>query len=242
MSLGRMSFTTKFCAAFGPAFPTAMTNATLVFGPAYEGPFFVTVRSAWSKPGVVTTAVLELFSSFGSKSDVTLAMLVKVVPGGVAGGACITKVKSPLEPFGKVAMVQLISPLEAPGAGVEQLNAGPLFWIEDTKVIPGGNASFHVTLVASSGPPLNTTTLKETSDPAAALDGPVFVARRSAPPTGATSVNIRWTASDARGTATRNRAVPIRTASKRVRNVISEILPIYCRVFLREANPQKSRS
>jgi len=126
MSSGRMSCSPTVCAAFGPAFPTVITNATSVFGPAFEGPFFVTVRSASVAPGVDTTAVLELFSSFGSKVDVTLAMLVNVIPSGVSDGMCITIVKSPLEPAGNDAMLQVMLPVEAPGAGVKQLKAGVL--------------------------------------------------------------------------------------------------------------------
>lgn len=72
----------------------------------------------------MTAVELALFSLFGSKvSDVTLAVLVNVVPGGVAGAMCITKVKSPLAPLGNVATLQVIVPAD-PIVGVKHVNVG----------------------------------------------------------------------------------------------------------------------
>jgi hypothetical protein len=93
--------------------------------------------------------------------------------------------KLALAPLASKALLQLTLPVVSPANGIEQVNMGPLFWFAETNDIPAGKASVKVTLVASSGPTFSTSTLNETSVPAAALEGPVFVTRRSAPPSAA---------------------------------------------------------
>src|SRR4051794_5987015 len=113
--------------------------------------------------GTVTGAEAVLFSLFESSvAEETVTTFVKVVPSGVAGGICAVKVKSALAPAARLAMVQLIVPL-VPAGGVVQLNAGPLFCVAETKVIPAGSGSLTTTLDAASGPMLVTTTSNATS-------------------------------------------------------------------------------
>jgi hypothetical protein len=121
-----------------------------------------------------------LFSSLGSKVAVdTVAVLLKVEPGGVAGGMFATNVKFAIDPDGKFAIVQVIVPF-VPTEGFEQLNAGPLFWVSETKVIPAGSGSVSDTVAAASGPLFITWMEKETSEPGAAVPGAVLVTERSA--------------------------------------------------------------
>ena len=82
--------------------------------------------SAWGM-GTVTEAEPESFSGLGSSGDEAVAMFVKVVPCGVAGGMLAMNVKSALDPAANVAMVHVIVPF-VPGVGwLLQSNAGPLF-------------------------------------------------------------------------------------------------------------------
>ena len=71
----------------------AMVKATSVSGPAPAGPCFETTISACGGGGVLVTTVLESFSEFGSVAQLTMAILVNVVPGGVARGMLKTRVK-----------------------------------------------------------------------------------------------------------------------------------------------------
>jgi hypothetical protein len=107
----------------------------------------------------VNDVALELFSSFGSKSKeptLTLAMLVKVVPGDVSVGTCSTRVKSTVDPAGNDAPVHVIVPAE-PTAGVTQGENMPAPVVAmETNVNPTGIGSVKVTLVAVSGPKLMT--------------------------------------------------------------------------------------
>jgi hypothetical protein len=108
----------------------------------------------------VNDVALELFSSFGSKSKeptLTLAMLVKVVPGDVSVGTCSTRLKSTVDLAGKDAPVHVIVPVE-PTAGVTQGEnmPAPLVVAMETNVNPTGIGSVKVTLVAVSGPILMT--------------------------------------------------------------------------------------
>jgi hypothetical protein len=128
----------------------------------------------------VNDVALELFSSFGSKEDVvTVAMLVKVVPGDVSESTCRIIVKSELDPAVNVAALHVIVPPE-PIAGEAQMNrSGLLVSSIDTNVSPAGMTSVKVALDASSGPPLTTWMVNVTSVPAAALSGPDFETLRS---------------------------------------------------------------
>src|SRR5438477_379590 len=104
------------------------------------GPVFSAERSELE---TVTAVCDELFSGVGSLSLLTVAVLVKVVLGGVAGAMWTVRVKSALAPFGREATVQVIVPL-LPTPGSLQLKVGPVFWTRDTKVMPAGMASLRV--------------------------------------------------------------------------------------------------
>jgi len=130
--------------------------------------------------GLLSETLLLSFSEFGSKGAVEIvAVFVKNVDGGVAGGMWKVKVKSALLPFVKRASVQSTVPF-VPTVGVVQLNAGPLFCTTETKVIPGGMTSLTSTVVALSGPKLLTEMSYATSVPALATLGPLLVMPRSA--------------------------------------------------------------
>ena len=104
--------------------------------------------------GTPVAALLLLFSSFGSKVEVlTVAVLVKNVPGAVFESILATIVKKSSPPAGKSGFVQFTVPLlPTPGSVHDQL-AG----VErETKVMPAGNGSFKVALSAVSGPTLVT--------------------------------------------------------------------------------------
>jgi hypothetical protein len=123
---GSASVSEKLLAASGPELFTLIVYATSLSGAALAGPSFWTPMSAWGM-GTVTEDELELFSPLGSNvPDDTVAMFVKVVPSGVAGGMWAAKVKFALDPAGKSARVQVIVPF-VPTEGAVQLNAGPLF-------------------------------------------------------------------------------------------------------------------
>ena len=181
MLFGNVSEKLTFAAAVGPAFDMKIVNGTSLSGNAFAGALFIAPRSAEDAPGIVTDAALELFSSFGSNDcfDDTVATFVNVVPDAASEGRCMTKVKLALALSGNVAIEQLMVPPD-PAGGFVQLNVGPLFWVLDTKVIPAGSISIRETPAASSGPIFIIVTSNETSLPAAALAGPLFVTRRSA--------------------------------------------------------------
>jgi hypothetical protein len=96
------------------------------------------------------------FSLFGSKVALEIvAMLVKIVPAGDAGGMFTVREKAAELPEVNVAIVQVTVPF-VPTAGVEQRNAGPEFCCRETNVMPGGRGSLRDADAASSGPPLVT--------------------------------------------------------------------------------------
>lgn len=123
---GSVSVSATLTAASGPALMTVIEYATSLLADAETGPFFCTRRSA-DGAGTVVLPVDTLFSSLGSNVAVAMvAVLLKVEPGGVAGGMFATNVKSAIDPAAMLAIVQVIVPF-VPAEGFEQLNAGPLF-------------------------------------------------------------------------------------------------------------------
>jgi hypothetical protein len=83
---GRVSLSTTFAPAFGPAFDTVIVYVTLLPGGAVDGPVLSTAMSPVGGGGVEAVLTPWLFSSKLSLGDATVAMLTNVVPGGVAGG------------------------------------------------------------------------------------------------------------------------------------------------------------
>ena len=115
-----------------------------------------------------------LFSGFESVALVAVAMLVKKVPGGVAGAMWKTNVKSAVARAARLGIVHVMRPPE-PTAGVVQPGGEA-----ETKVIPGGMGSLSAMLPEASGPPLNTETVYVTLLPAAAWTGPDLETEMSA--------------------------------------------------------------
>jgi hypothetical protein len=144
------------------------------------------------------------------------AVFMNVEPSAAFAGMFITKVKVALVLAAKDASVHVMVPTDPTGGSV-QVNAGPLFWVSDTKLIPVGTSSVSDTFEAFSVPRFVTTTVNETLLPGRADAGPLLVTRRSAPaPPGVGCVNSKWTASETRGTNMRTRAVPRIAASRRI--------------------------
>src|SRR5512132_2316713 len=95
----------------------------------------------------VVVAVAELFPAAGSSVDVTLAVLLTIVPLGVAAFTFTTSAKDPLPLAGRVAMVQLTVPVP-PTAGVVQVH--PAGDVRDTNVVVAGRVSDRATVVAAA--------------------------------------------------------------------------------------------
>jgi hypothetical protein len=130
--------------------------------------------------------VLESFAESGSTLVVdTVAVFVIAVPMAVPEGTWTTSVKVALAPFAKEASEHVTVPVP-PTAGLEHVNAGPVFCASETNVVPEGTVSVSVALAAASGPPFATLIEYEMSAFASVVAGPDFVTDMSAPP--ATSV------------------------------------------------------
>ena len=165
-------------------------------------------------------------SGFGSGvCELAVAAFMNVVPTAVSADAFIVKVNVALVLAGSVAIVQVMVPPDPTGGSVH-INAGPLSWLLDTKVIPVGTSSVSDTVKALSGPRFVRTTLNATLLPGTTEAGPLLVTERSAPANVVGCINSVWTACDTRGTTIRNRAVPRIAASNRILTDINEILPI----------------
>jgi hypothetical protein len=78
-----------------------------------------------------------------------VAVFVTVLPAGAP--LCSVSVKAAVAPFTNVPMVQVIVPVPF-GAGVVQLNAGPLVCVSDANVVFAGMTSVSETVSASVGP------------------------------------------------------------------------------------------
>src|SRR5205814_1651529 len=79
-----------------------------------------------------------------------------------------------LAPLANEAMVQTIGPVPL------QLNAGPVVWFAETKVMPAGTVSVSVTLAAFDGPAFAAVTVYVTFVCAGVAPGALFVTVRSA--------------------------------------------------------------
>src|SRR4029450_1331075 len=95
----------------------------------------------------VVVAVAELFPAAGSSVDVMLAVLLTIVPLGVAAFTFTTSAKAPLPFAGSVAMVQFTVPVP-PTAGVVQVH--PAGDVRDTNVVFAGRVSDRATVVAAA--------------------------------------------------------------------------------------------
>jgi len=98
----------------------------------------------------VTDALEELFAGFGSEvAALMVAVFVTVVPPWAP--LCSVSLKAAVAPFTNVPIVQVMVPVPF-GAGVEQLNAGPLVCVSEANVVFAGIASVSDTVSASVGP------------------------------------------------------------------------------------------
>src|SRR5882672_9373481 len=119
---------------------------------ASAGALLLIARSA-ARTLVVAMAVLLV--RFGSKvvAELTVAVLVSVLPSSAAGLTWTPRVKVAVAPLANEAMVQFTVPVE-PAAGVVQLQ--PAGVGIDWNVVCAGSGSFIVTLAAAFGPALLT--------------------------------------------------------------------------------------
>ena len=112
---------------------------------AVAGPLFTIETSACALIDVFTVELL--FDGFVSAlDDEAVAVLLATVPFGVLDATWATTVNAADAPGASEAMLQEIV------APVVQLNAGPLFCISETKLVPAGSVSVHATLDAVDGP------------------------------------------------------------------------------------------
>jgi hypothetical protein len=115
---------------------------------------FTTARSEAGASEVV--AVEELLPGFVSKLEVETVAVLETIDPARDGSNVTVSVNCAEAAFTKgAASVQFTEP-PAPAGGVEQMNAGPVFCISETKVAPGGSASEIATESAASGPALAT--------------------------------------------------------------------------------------
>src|SRR6266511_4927656 len=98
----------------------------------------------------VVEAVPELLVGTASSGEVTVAVLVMIVPFGVAAATFRTKVIV-LVPTGTDGLVQVCVPVPPTGSG-GQVHPAP--GVTDTNVVPGGVVSERETFDAASGPEL----------------------------------------------------------------------------------------
>src|SRR6266498_790578 len=104
--------------------------------------------------GVLVTTVLALFSSFGSFSELTVATFVNTVPAGVPAGIWNLMIRPAPLLRASDALVQMTSPLVAPGPGSEHEKSGGA--ATEMKLQPPVIVSFIVTCPESFGPALKT--------------------------------------------------------------------------------------
>lgn len=116
----------------------------------------VTARSADAE--MVVEAVDELLAGAGSVLDVLTVAVLDSKPAAVDEAVLTTKVNAAPPAETKGPPLQAMVPV-APGAGVVQVNAGPLVWVEETNVVLAGNTSDSETPAASEGPLLVSVTV-----------------------------------------------------------------------------------
>src|SRR5258708_2021372 len=109
------------------------------------GPLFVTARSALFE--TVVDAVELLFAGLLSVVVVvTVAVLLSVVPFGVAAFTFATSVKVAEAPLISDAIEHVVV------APVVQTKVGPVVWFSETNVVLAGSVSLNETDEASDGP------------------------------------------------------------------------------------------
>src|SRR3990170_1966830 len=183
-------------------FPPQMTSLPDVPVRVSEAFVPTIVQSADVSPTVVVV-VAELLVLEGSAVDeVTFAVLVMMVPFGVAAFTFTTRVNEALASSARLGLLQLTAPVP-PTEGVEQLQ--PAAVVRDTNVVLVGVVSESDALVAVAGPPLVTPIEYVMFDPATTGSGESdFVMARLAPGTAsAGSAGSNSTPTPASNTMTR---------------------------------------
>src|SRR5947207_3177055 len=114
------------------------------------GPLLVMATSACAATVVITVELLLP----GALSAVVVVMFAVLLTVPVADGdRCATTVNVALDPDVSVAMLhEIVAP-------VVQVNAGPVFCVSETKVVPAGSVSVQLTFEAFDGPLLITLTV-----------------------------------------------------------------------------------
>ena len=110
------------------------------------GATFKTPMSADAVTLVVTVDV----SLAGTGSGVVLdlvTVLLSVLPDATFAFTATTTLKTAVDPFVNVPIVLLMLV-----AVLLRVNAGPLVWLCETKLVPTGSVSFNATVCASLGP------------------------------------------------------------------------------------------
>src|SRR3990170_3282228 len=134
-------------------FPPQMTSLPDVPVRASEAFVPTIVQSADVSPTVVVV-VAELLVLEGSAVDeVTFAVLVMMVPFGVAAFTFTTRVNEALALLATLGLVQVTVPVP-PTDGVEQVQLAAA--VRDTNVVLGGTTSLKLAALAASGPELCT--------------------------------------------------------------------------------------
>jgi hypothetical protein len=125
----------------------------------------------------VVAAVAELLAVTASSGEVTLAVLVMIVPFGVAAATFRTKVIV-LVPTGTEGLVQTSVPVPPTGSGG---HVHPAPGVTETNMVPTGVVSERETLDAAPGPGLVTLIVYVMFDPATTGSGEsTFETERSA--------------------------------------------------------------
>ena len=145
---GSGSFNSTEVATLGPLLRTVIVYVRGLFVTTGSGvsTFEITSRSACAMTFVM--AVAELLVAFGSKSEVvTVAVLFRFVPFGVAGSTLTTIVKVAVSPLATEALVHRTAP-------AIRLQLQPETDGNVTNVVLAGSGSLTTTLAAASGPSL----------------------------------------------------------------------------------------
>src|SRR5258705_13928336 len=101
---------------------------------------------------VVVAVLLSLFGFPSGVLEVTVAVLLRVVPAATVGATATVSVKTEL-PTANEGFEHETVPL-SPASGV--VHDHPTTLGKLAKVVPAGSVSFHEALAAASGPPLFT--------------------------------------------------------------------------------------
>src|SRR6266498_349689 len=153
-------------ASWGPSFRTVRVYVMLP--PTATGSGESDFRTRRFAPELtVVVALAELFPVIASSVEATLAVLVMIVPFGVAAATFRTKVIV-LVPTGTEGLVQVCVPVPPTGSG-GQVHPAP--GVTDTNVVPGGVVSERETFDAASGPELVTLIVYVMVEPATTGSG-----------------------------------------------------------------------